>query len=150
MSKVLVAYFSHSGKTRRASQLIAETVGADLYEIKTVREYPKDEDRCIDIARVEFNAKARPDLAGDLPDLDKYEKIVVCFPCWHDTCPMGVLTFLEQYDFAGKTVYPFMTHEGSGPDGCNDDMKASCKNADVKPAMNGNGLKIEAIKAWLV
>ncbi|MBQ6685871.1 MAG: flavodoxin [Firmicutes bacterium] len=150
MSKVLIAYFSHSGKTRKASQLIAETVGADLYEIKTIREYPHDEDKCIDVARVEFNAKVRPDLQGELPDLDKYDKIVVGFPCWHDTCPMGVLTFLEHYDFAGKTVYPFMTHEGSGPDGCNEDMKASCKNADVKPAMDGNGLKIDKIKAWIV
>ena len=151
MSKVLVAYFSYSGKTRKASQLIAETVGAELFEIKTARTYPEDEAKCIDVARVEMNAKARPTLSGDLPDLDAYDKIVVGFPCWHDTCPMGVLSFLEEYDFTGKTIYPFMTHEGSGPDGCNADMKASCRNAaDVKPAMDGNGLRIEQIKAWLV
>ena len=149
MSKVLVAYFSHSGKTRKVANMIASKLQADCFEIETIREYPDDESQCIEVARVEYNGNVRPALRGGLPDMDQYDTLVIGFPNWHDTCPMAVLTFLEGYDITGKTVYPFVTHEGSGPDGSNENMQKACKGADVKPARDGNRLEAKDVKSWI-
>lgn len=148
--KILVAYFSHSGKTKKLAAEIASVLNADSFQIETVREYPQDESQCIEVARVEHNADVRPELKGELPDLSSYDTLIVGFPNWHDTCPMGVMTFLEGCDLTRKTVYPFVTHEGSGPDGSNENMKKACKGADVKPAKDGNGLTAEDIRKWIV
>lgn len=107
--KVLVAYFSWSGNTQDAANYIAKKTGADEFRIETVKPYPTEYDACTKIAEVEKNTDARPDIKGKVADMDKYDVVFVGAPVWYYTAPMAVFTFLEQYDFKGKTVIPFTT-----------------------------------------
>ena len=84
---------------------IASLVGADLYEIKTVKSYPRDYRECVNEAKGEKARDERPELSSTLPNVAAYDKIVVGFPVWWWTCPMPVRTFLDSLDLNGKIVY---------------------------------------------
>ncbi len=141
-SSQLVAYFSHTGEnyevgviekgnTHIIADLIAEETGADLFEITTVNPYPDTYDECTDVAKQEQNDNARPELA-DLPEnLDGYDTIFLGYPIWWGDLPMAVYTFLESYDFSGKTVIPFCTHGGSGLAGTEETIEDICSGATV-------------------
>ena len=105
--------FIEKGNTMILAEMIAEQTGAELFEIRTVKPYPKNYDECTDVAKKEQNEKARPALAED-KDVSCYDTIFLGYPCWWGDMPMAVFTFLEAHDFSGKTVIPFCTHEGSG------------------------------------
>lgn len=110
----LVAYFSWSGNTRRVAQLIAEETGGDLFEIATLNPYTDDYNELLDIARQEQSDKARPELNGQVENWDSYDTIFVGYPNWWSDAPMAVYTFLESYDFNGKTLIPFNTSASGG------------------------------------
>ena len=112
-NKILVAYFSESGNTRVVAQAIQGAVGADIFEIKTVQTYPKEYNPLITLAQREQRENARPALSTSVGNMDSYNIIFVGYPNWWGTMPMALFTFLEQYNFAGKTVIPFCTHNGS-------------------------------------
>ena len=118
MSKKLVAYFSASGVTKKAAEALAEAAGADLYEIKPEVPYTRaDLDWMEKKSRstLEMNDPAsRPAIAGKVSGMDAYSVVFVGFPIWWYTAPSIIKTFLESYDFAGKTVIPFCTSGGSG------------------------------------
>ena len=111
--KILVAYFSHSGNTREIANQIHKRVGGDIFEIVTVKPYPKVYRECTDAAKKELETNARPPLAKEVANMDSYDVVFIGYPSWWGTLPMALFTFLEKYDFAGKTVIPFCTHEGS-------------------------------------
>lgn len=111
--KVLVAYFSHSGNTRAVAERIAAATGADLFEIVPQKPYPAEYRAVVDQARREIAADYRPALKTDLPDAGRYDVIYIGSPCWWSTVAPPVATFLAAHDFTGKTLIPFMTHEGS-------------------------------------
>ena len=117
MSKILVAYFSASGVTARAAQAIAEAVGGDLYEIAPAQPYTAADlnwNNQQSRSSLEMNDPAcRPALATQVEHMDQYDTVFVGFPIWWGVEPRAVDTFLESYDFAGKTLVPFATSGGS-------------------------------------
>ncbi len=154
--KTLVIYYSRKGEnyfngslktiekgnTCRVAEFIRDAVGADLFEVETVKEYSKSYMTCIEEAKAELKAGARPELIKYLDDIGGYDNIVVAGPCWWGTYPMAVITQLEKLDFTGKKVFPVMTHEGSGLSGAPDALKKYCRGAEV-----GEGLAIHGADA---
>lgn len=123
--KVLIAFFSRAGEninvgfiekgnTHVIAEIIAELTGAEMFKIETVTPYPESYSETTDIAKREQDENARPELSTHVENMDQYDIILLGYPNWWGTMPMAVFTFLEEYDFAGKTVIPFCTHEGSG------------------------------------
>ena len=121
----LVTYFSHAGEnynvgvieegnTAKLAKVIAEQTGADLFEIVPVVDYPQSYDECLEVATAEQREGARPEYVGDVENWDQYDTIFIGYPIWWGEIPNIVYTFMENHDFAGKTVIPFNTHEGSG------------------------------------
>lgn len=131
------------GNTEICAEYIQKEVGGDLFEIETVKEYAEDYYECIDEAKAELRADARPELKNMLTDISAYDNIFVCGPCWWGTYPCAVFTQLEALDFTGKNVFPLMTHEGSGLAGAPAALKKYCKGATV-----GRGLAIHGAEAF--
>lgn len=111
---VLVAYFSWSGNTETVADLIAQQTGGDLFEIVPATPYTDDYDTLLDVARQEQAEDARPALANTVENWDSYDVVFVGYPNWWSDAPMAVYTFLESYDFNGKTLIPFNTSSSSG------------------------------------
>lgn len=101
------------GNTEYMAGIIQQTVGGDLFRIETVEDYPLDHDALVDFAAEEQDAGARPELAGEIENLDQYDTIFLGYPNWWGDMPMALYTFLESYDLSGKTVIPFCPHGGS-------------------------------------
>lgn len=116
--KTLVAYFSASGVTARAAKKLADREGADLFEIKPLQPYTDADLNWNDKksrSTVEMKDPAcRPEIAEKIQNLDDYDKIYIGFPIWWYVAPRIIETFLESYDFSGKTLCPFFTSGGSG------------------------------------
>ncbi|MFV0481784.1 MAG: flavodoxin [Campylobacteraceae bacterium] len=112
-SKILIAYFSHSGNTRFLANEIQNQTGGVLHEIKTVQTYPQDYDSVVDQAKKEQNANFKPELSSTLSNIDKFDTVFIGYPNWWGTIPMALFTFFEKNSFARKTIIPFTTHEGS-------------------------------------
>lgn len=143
MAKNLILYYSRKGEnyfngciksidkgnTEIVAEFIQKAVGGDLFEIDTVKPYDKDYYVCIEEAKAELNANARPELKEYIKSIDAYDNIFVCGPCWWGTFPCAVFTQLERLDFTGKKVMAVMTHEGSGLGTCENDLKNLCKGA---------------------
>ena len=110
----LIAYFSWSGNTEQVAQIIAEQTGGDLFKIETATPYTDDYNTLLDIARQEQADDARPELAAQVDDWDSYDVIFVGYPNWWSEAPMAVYTFLESYDWNGKTLIPFNTSSSGG------------------------------------
>ena len=149
--KKLVAYFSHTGEnynvgyieegnTHIIAQMISDATGADIWEIAPLKPYPKDSyDECIKIAKEELKANARPAIQGDI-DIEEYDVIFLGYPNWWGEPPMCIYTFIEKHNWEGKTVIPFITHEGSGMGGTDKRIANACKGANV---LTGKGLAIQ-------
>ena len=112
--KALIVYFSHTGNTQRVAEYIGENVEADVFRIEPETPYTDDYNTLLDVAQTEKNEGARPAMAGYIDNLDDYGTVYLGWPCWWGTCPMIMLTFLEQHDLSGKTIVPFTTSGGSG------------------------------------
>ena len=116
MSKKLVAYFSASGVTANAAKMVAEAAKADLFEIKPAVPYTKDDLNWMNKqsrSSVEMNDKnSRPEIAEKCENMSDYDTIYLGFPIWWYVAPTIINTFLESYDFSGKTIMPFCSHGG--------------------------------------
>lgn len=112
--KTLVAYFSWSGNTQQLAEIIAQETGADLFEIATATPYTDDYNTLLDIAQQEQGEDARPELNAQVENWDRYNTIFVGYPNWWSDAHMAVYTFLESYDFTGKTLIPFNTSASGG------------------------------------
>ncbi len=102
------------GNNQYIAQLIQQEVGGDIFRIETVQEYPGSHEPLLEFAYNELSENARPELATQIENLDSYSVIFLGYPNWNADLPMPLYTFLEQYDFSGKTIIPFTTHGGSG------------------------------------
>ena len=125
------AGYIEKGNTQIVAEIIADLTGGDLYHITTVEPYPDDYASMLTRAQEELDADARPELAGELPNLDDYDVIMIGYPIWHAATPRPVLTFLEHYDLSGKKLIPFNTHEGSGQSGTVSEIEAHAPNAEM-------------------
>ena len=153
MAKTLVIYYSRKGEnyvngsirslnkgnTEIVAEFIQKAIGADLFEVETVREYDRDYMACTEEAKTELRQDARPELKKMLDSVSQYDNIVVAGPCWWGTYPMAIFTQLDALDFTGKKVFPIMTHEGSGLAGSAQALKKHCKGAAVGAGMAIHG-----------
>lgn len=152
--KILVAYFSASGVTAKAARKLAEVSGGELFEIKPEIPYTSaDLDWMNKKSRssVEMSdPSSRPAIADRLPDMETYDIIFVGFPIWWYVAPTIINTFLESYDFSGKTIIPFATSGGSGLGETNDKLKPSCPGAMLLEGklLNG-GVSEDTLKKWV-
>lgn len=150
-SKKLVVFFSHTGEnynvgyiekgnTHIIADMIADATGADRFEIVPEKGYPQDSyDECIKIAKQELQQNARPAVKGDIA-VEDYDVIFIGYPNWWGNPPMCVYTFIEKHDWTGKTVIPFITHEGSGMGGTDRKIAVVCEGGDVAV---GKGLAVQ-------
>lgn len=163
----LVAYYSRAdenyfkgayryitvGNTEKAAKKIAEFTGADLFKIEQVTPYAKDYNTCIAEAKKDKEAHARPKLVSLPENIDKYDEIYLCYPNYWGTMPMAVYTFLEAFDFSGKTIYPLCTHEGSGISSTEADIARTAKGAKVSRGLAVFGSEVdssdEKIENWI-
>ena len=127
------------GNTEQVAEFIQEAVGGDLFEVRTVREYNKDYYVCIEEAKQELHAQARPELEEYLESVDKYDTIFVGYPNWWGTCPMAVFSLLERLDLSGKKIVPFCTNEGSGMGSSERDLKKICTGATIAKGLSIHG-----------
>ncbi len=153
MSKTLVAYFSASGTTAKVAKKMAEAIGADLFEIKPETPYSGADlnwQNKNSRSSVEMNDRSsRPAIAVKAADMPQYDVVFVGFPVWWYREPSIIDTFMESYDFAGKTVIPFATSGGSNLGDSAANMQKLAKGAKVVNGkrFSGNASAAE-LKAW--
>ena len=162
----LIAYFSRAGQnyvngtikhletgnTEVAAKLLSGITGADLFQIVPVQAYSDDYNECIAEAQADQRRNARPELEEYPDSLDGYDTIYLGYPNYWGTMPMCVFTFLEHFDFSGKTISPFCTHEGSGMGRSEADIKRLCPGAKVEKGLGIHGADTakseDALKRW--
>ena len=154
MGKTLVAYFSAGGTTARAAKALAQAAGADLYEIRPAQPYTSADLDWMDKksrSSVEMNdGNARPAIAGKVENMADYDTVFVGFPIWWYTAPRIVNTFLESYDFTGKTVIPFATSGGSGVEKSAGDLKAKYPDLNWKKGkLLGGRVTADTLRGWI-
>ncbi len=167
MSKSLILYFSRAGNnytnegiknleignTEIIANYIKEFSDADVFKMEPLNEYPEDYMECTEVAKKELNDGARPDLKEYIEDISEYDTIYLGFPNWWNTMPMPVWTQLEKLDFDGKTIKPFVTHEGSGFGKSESDIKKLCPGAKLSKGLSIQGSFVEdsrqKVKHWV-
>lgn len=110
--KVLIAFFSWGGNTKGIAEEIQAQTGADLFEITLVNPYSNDYNTVLDEAQRDQNEQARPELAVHVENMEDYDTVILGYPNWWASIPMPIASFLEEYDFSGKTIIPFCSHGG--------------------------------------
>ena len=153
MSKKLVAYFSASGITRKAAEMIAEVADCDIYEITPKIAYTKADLNWMDKksrSSVEMNdKKIRPELADNTIDISGYDEIILGFPIWWYVAPTIINTFLEAHDFAGKKIVLFATSGGSGFGNTVKELQPSATNAQIVEGRLLNRASKTEITDWV-
>lgn len=141
------------GNTEKAAKMIAGLTGADLFKIEQKIPYASDYNTCIAQAKEDKQSGKRPELLNLPENLEKYDEIYLGYPNYWGTMPMAVYTFLENYDFTGKKIYPFCTHEGSGLSNTEKDIAKAAKGAVVEKGIAIHGSNVDtaepALKNWI-
>lgn len=166
-SKVLIAYFSHAGNnyvngrivnlpvgnTEVAANILQNITKGDILKIEKIKPYPIDYRETVDVSRTELKNNERPELVSKPESIDDYDVIILGYPNWCGTSPMPVFTFLESYDFSGKVILPFCTHEGSAMGNSENDIKKVCPKAKVLKGLPIKGSRVKEsekeIRQWL-
>lgn len=167
MAKTLIAYFSRAdenyfggamryvkiGNTEIVCGIIKDMIAADSFKIEMKEPYSPVYMTCIDQAKKDLREKARPELARLPENIDDYNTVVLAYPNYWGTMPMAVFTFLEHFDFTGKTILPLCTNEGSGMGSSENDIRKTSPGADVKKGLPITGSEAANAKAdverWL-
>ncbi len=164
---ILIAYYSRAGEnyfggayrriavgnTERVAKQLAALTGGALFRIEQAKPYSESYQACIAEAKADLQMKARPALT-EMPDsLGNYDEIYLGYPNYWGTMPMAVYTFLEHYDFAGKTIHPFCTHEGSGLANTVKDVAKAAPGAKVTQGLAIYGSSVDsagdALERWV-
>ncbi len=167
MAKTLIVFFSRAdenyfggamryvkvGNTEIVCDIIKDLTGADAFRIEMKEPYSPVYMTCIEEAKKDLRAKARPELVALPENIEAYDTVVLAYPNYWGTMPMAVFTFLEAFDFAGKTILPLCTNEGSGMGGSERDIQRTCVGATVKAGLSVTGSQAANSKAsvqkWL-
>lgn len=152
-AKTAVVFFSATGTTAEAANLIAEQTDADLFEIVPQEAYtPEDlnytDDNCRANQEMD-NAAARPAIENDLSKVAEYEVIYLGYPIWHGTAPRIIQTFLENYDLSNATIYTFCTSGGSGIEQSIQDLKSSYPDINIADGKRLNDATAADIREWI-
>jgi flavodoxin len=165
--KTLIAFFSRKGSnyvgggvkdlpvgnTELAAGIIRRLTGGDSFKIETAKAYPASYEETTRVAQLEQGRNARPEIIGLVDGMEKYDIILLGYPNWWGTMPMPVFAFLEAYDFSGKTIVPFCTHEGSGLGRSESDIRKLCPGAKLAKGLSIQGGSVQkaesVISAWL-
>lgn len=165
--KCLIAYFSRTGNnyvngtivnlpvgnTEVVAKMIQKITKGDLFHIETANAYPVDYTKTTEVAKEQLRTNARPKLTRHLENFASYDPIFLGYPDWWGTMPMPVFSFLEEYDFSGKTIVPFCTHEGSSLGRSVADIKKTCPKATVLAGFAIKGGAVNnargAVSGWL-
>ena len=165
--KTLVAYFSRAGQnhtpnglqflekgnTEIVAEIIAKHTGCDVFKIDMITPYSEDYKECVGQAVADWKGGVRPVIHEFTLDINKYDTIYVGYPNYCGTMPMPVWTFLESQDLKDKHIYPFCTHEGSGPANSMQDLKTLCPNSIIEEPFDLKGSTVkeseDKIVAWL-
>ena len=135
VNTTLVVYFSHTGTTKGVAEYLHGLVGGDIIELEPVNAYPEGYSDALDPAKQEQNENARPAIKTTIENFDSYDTIYMGYPIWWGTVPMLMFTFMESYDFSGKTVVPFSTSGGTGIEQSMSDIRDTIPDADVKDGL---------------
>ena len=160
MSKTLIAFFSRAdenyfggsmryvevGNTEIAVGKIKELIDADTFKIEMKTPYSADYMTCIDEAKKDLKNKVRPELAKELSSIDEYDTVILAYPNYWGTMPMAVFTFIEKFDFTGKTILPLCTNEGSGMGGSERSIKQECPSAKLGKGLSVTGSRVNDSK----
>lgn len=165
--KCLIAYFSRAGynyvsgaiidlavgNTEVLARMIGDATGGVLARIIPNQAYPDDYHEATRVAQSELRMNARPSLTLDIENIGNYDVVFLGYPNWWGTMPMPVWTFLEQYGFAGKTIIPFCTHEGSGMGHSERDIATLCPQAKLKKGLAIQGAYVgsarQLVQNWI-
>ena len=152
--KTLVAVFSASGVTKNVGEEIARIAGADFFDIVPKEIYTEDDLNWMNKqsrSSIEMNDPAsRPEIAGTVSDMASYGKVIIGFPIWWGVAPRIIETFLESYDFDGKTIIPFCTSGGSGVERSDEELHKNVKgDAKWEKGTQINRPDETMIKKWL-
>ena len=177
-SNILVAYFSRVGNTvwedgvdavtsaslnvingefagnaQLLAQMAQAVTGGDLFLIQTVDTYPSDYRETTNVASVEQSDNARPALATHVSNMEQYDTIVLIYPNWWGTLPQALYTFLEEYDFSGKTILPLCTHEGSRMGSSERAIAGLCPDATLLDGLDVRGASAASaqseVETWI-
>lgn len=167
MSKKLVVFYSRAdenyvngmikklevGNTEVAAGIIEKLTDAKMFKIEQMQPYSKDYNECIAQAQADQKRDARPELKSYPETLEDYDTIYLGFPNYWGTMPMAVFTFLEHFDFSGKRIRPFCTHEGSGLGNGIKDIQRLCPDAKIEKGLAIHGGSVERserdIEKWI-
>ena len=153
MEKTLVAYFSASGVTAKVAEKLSKAINADLYEIAPEDPYTKADLNWMNKksrSSVEMNDRSsRPAIGNKVENMDQYDTVFVGFPIWWYREPSIIDTFMESYDFTGKTIIPFATSGGSGLGESYKNLQTLALGAKVTDGERFSaGISEEKLKAW--
>lgn len=151
--KILVAYFSATGTTKKLAEYVAGATGADLYEIKPETPYTSADlnwhDRSTRATTEQNTPTARPKISGSVANMAQYDVVFVAYPIWWGQAPKIICTFLESYDMSGKTIVPFCTSGSSGIGSSASNLKSSAPRATFKDGKRFAGSTNRAtMEAW--
>ena len=167
MAKTLIAFFSRAdenyfggamryvkvGNTEIVAGIIEDLILADTFKIEMKNPYSPVYMTCIEEAKKDLRAKARPELVSMPESIDEYDTVILAYPNYWGTMPMAVYTFLENFDFSGKTILPLCTNEGSGMGSSEREIKKTCPGAEVKKGLPITGSAAASSKSsverWL-
>ena len=167
MAKTLIAFFSRAdenyfgdamryvkvGNTEIVAGIIKDLISADTFKIEMKNPYSPVYMTCIEEAKKDLRAKARPELVSMPEGIDEYDTIILAYPNYWGTMPMAVYTFLENFDFSGKTILPLCTNEGRGMGSSEREIKKTCPGADVKKGLPITGSAAanskSSVERWL-
>ncbi len=163
LMRSLVVYFSRAGEnykngqfeilktgnTKMAADKLKKMTGSDIFEIAMEKPYSDRYMKCVKEAKDDLANGVRPALVELLDDIDDYSTIYLCYPNYCNTIPMPVWTFLEAFDFTGKTIKPLCTHEGSGLGVSEADIKKLCPTANVEAGLAVRGSEVENVEEAL-
>ena len=169
--RILIVYYSRTGQnyvsgdivnlsvgnTAAVAEIIRQKIGADVFEIKTVKAYPSDYHETTEVAKKELNEQARPEIVGGVDNIAQYDTIILGYPNWWGTMPMAVRSFLDKHDLSGKSILPFCTHEGSGMGRSEKDLRNALPKSIIKPGLPLKGTRVHRqdsgiageVAAWL-
>ena len=167
MAKTLIAFFSRAdenyfggamryvkvGNTEIVVNKMKGMIDADTFKIEMRNPYSPVYMTCIDEAKKDLRAKARPELVSMPDSIDAYDTVILAYPNYWGTMPMAVYTFLEAFDFTGKTILPLCTDEGSGMGSSERDIRRTCPGAEVKKGLAITGSAAanskSSVERWL-